>query len=36
MLPHESFLIDLFETLGVNVNGGSSSIADILIALGIF
>lgn len=36
MLPHESFLIALFETLGNNVNGGSSSIADILIALGIF
>lgn len=36
MLPHESFLIDLFETLGISVNNGSSSIADILIALGIF
>lgn len=36
MLPHESFLIALFESLGNNVNGGSSSIADILIAFGIF
>lgn len=36
MLPHESILIAIFEALGISVSGGSSSIADILIALGIF
>lgn len=36
MQPHESFLIALFEALNGPLDAGSATLADILVALGIF
>ncbi|WJY98892.1 hypothetical protein CHAN_01285 [Corynebacterium hansenii] len=36
MQPHESLLVKLFELLGVGLDQGSASLADILVALGIY